>query len=129
MRRILAVALLAIAAPALAQDATAVSSTDFAANAAAFNGQRVAIANCEVMAFTGSDGTHSCVLKTADGLDAKDPGGLPVYIFFDPSDAILAYIAASCTSYCSGQVTITGTAAVDAGTGYVKLTDVALQPM
>ncbi|MEQ1770285.1 MAG: hypothetical protein ABL879_10635 [Devosia sp.] len=72
------------------------------------------------------------MLKTADGNDAKDPGGLPVYIFFPEAglgQPEKDFVATECTSYCKRMVSITGTASIAEGTDYVQFAGATFTPL
>jgi hypothetical protein len=125
------IAALLTASFASAQDVVSLTSEAFAADLHAQEGKRIAVGPCDVQPYDTA-GNYSCVLKTADGSDAKDPGGLPVYVFFEVAalgKAETDFIASDCTSYCKRMITITGNATIAEGTDYVFFTDVVFTPL
>ncbi|MEO6396693.1 MAG: hypothetical protein ABIO40_12380 [Devosia sp.] len=119
------------AMPAFAQEAIPLTSEAFAADLHAQEGKLIAVGPCDVQPYETA-GNYSCVLKTADGSDAKDPGGLPVYVFFEMAalgQPEKDFLASDCTSYCKRMVTITGTASIAEGTDFVLFTGVKFTPL
>jgi hypothetical protein len=130
--RLLTIALLTtLAAPALAEEAKPLTSEAFAADLHAQEGKLIAVSPCDIQPYE-NDGKLSCVLKNPDGSDAKDPGGLPVYVFFVAAELGQPekdFLAAECTSYCKRMVTITGTATIAEGTDYVEFHGASFVPL